>query len=279
MLGRNDLVLCSGTLLSGSIQEMVEAAVAGGYRGITLWPSDVDRAHAEGHSDADLRGLLADNELVVVDLDPLLDWTPQASPKPGEARFGSPTEDEFYAIAASLGGRSINVAQGFGSELDLDRAAEDLAGVCDRAKEHGLLITVEFLPWSGIPDVATAHDLITRCGRDNATILVDTWHFYRGSSTLEQLRAVPGDKVGSVQLNDAPARVPGDLLAETMEARLCPGEGDIPLVDIVRALDEIGADAPLGVEVFNKRHEGMKPADVGRQTAEATRRLLAEARG
>ena len=278
MLGRDDLVLCSGTLLTGSIQEMVEAAVAGGYRGLTLWPSDVERAHAEGHSDEDLRKLLADHDLAVVDLDPLLDWTPQATPKPGEARYGCPAEDEFYAIAASLGGRSINVAQGFGSELDLDRAAEDLAGVCDRAQEHGLLITVEYLPWSGIPDVATAHDLITRTGRANATIMVDTWHFYRGSSTLEQLRAVPGEKIGSVQLNDAPAQVPADLLEETMGGRLCPGEGDIPLVDIVRTLDEIGAQAPFGVEVFNARHEGMAPAEVGRQTAEATRRMLAEAR-
>ena len=46
MLGPDDLVFCSGTLLKGSIQEMVEAAVAGNYQALTLWPQDVDRAHA-----------------------------------------------------------------------------------------------------------------------------------------------------------------------------------------------------------------------------------------
>lgn len=278
MLGPNDLVLCSGTLLTNSIQEMVAAAVAGGYRALTLWPQDVERAHAEGHSDADLRKLLADHGLRVADLDPLLDWTPEATPKPGEARFGVPTEAEFYAIAEALGARSLNVAQGFGAELDLDRAAEDLAGVCDRAREHGLLITVEFLPWSGIPDVATAWDLVRRTGRDNATILVDSWHFFRGSSTLEQLRAVPGERIGSTQWNDAPAQPAADLLTETLEARLLPGEGDIPLVDLLRVLDEIGSRAPLGVEVFNKRHEAMAPAEIGRTTAEAMRGVLAKAR-
>lgn len=279
MLGNEDLVFCSGTLLEGSIQEMVEAAVAGGYPALTLWPSDVNRAHAEGHSDADLRRLFEDNGLVVADLDPLLDWTPQATPKPGEALFGVPTEDEFYAIAESLGARSLNVAQGFGAVLDLDRAAEDLAGVCDRAREHDLLVTIEFLPWSGIPDVATAWDLVQRCGRDNATMLVDSWHFYRGPSDLEQLRRVPGEKIGSVQLNDAPKRAPDDVMAETMAARLNPGEGDIPLVDLIRVLDEIGSKAPLGVEVFNDRHRNMTPAEVGRSTAEATREVLRAARG
>jgi sugar phosphate isomerase/epimerase len=278
MLGPEDLVFCSGTLLKGSIQEMVEAAVAGGYQALTLWPQDVDRAHAEGFSDADLRKLLADHDLVVADLDPLLDWTPQATPKGGEARFGVPSEDEFYAIAESLGATSLNVVQGFGAELDLDRAAEDLAGVCDRAKEHGLIITIEFLPWSGIPDVATAYDLIQRTSRDNATILVDTWHFFRGTSTLDQLRAVPGDKVGSTQFNDAPAEPAEDIMTETIEGRLLPGEGVIPIVDIIRVLDEIGSQAPIGVEVFNSRHDSMAPAEVGRVTAEATRRVLAEAR-
>ena len=277
-LGREDLVFCSGTLLTGSIHEMVEAAVAGGYQAITLWPQDVERAHAEGHSDSDLRALLADNGLCVSDLDPLLGWTPQAMPKPGEAAFGMPSEDEFYAIAEALGARTMNAAQGFGSELDLDRAAEDLAGVCDRAREHGLVVTLEFLPWSGIPDVATAYDLVQRTGRANATIMLDTWHWFRGSSDLEQLRAVPGDRIGGVQLNDAPAERPGDLVTESIEARLLPGEGVIPIVEVIRTLDAIGSNAPLGVEVFHKKHASMKPADVGRSTAEATRRVLAQAR-
>ena len=216
MLDARDLVFCSGTLLTGSFRQMVEAAVAGGYRALTLWPQDVDRAHAEGLSDADLAKILADHDLVVADLDPLLGWTPEAVPKPGEAVFGVPEEAEFYAIAEALGARSLNVAQGFGASLDLDRAAEDLAGVCDRAAEHGLLVTVEFLPWSGIPDAATALDLVERTGKDNATVLVDTWHWFRGGADFAQLRALPGNKVGSVQLNDASSEAWDDVQSETL---------------------------------------------------------------
>ena len=63
-----------------------------------------------------------------------------------------------------------------------------------------------------------------------------------------------------------------------MEARLSPGEGDIPLVELIRALDQIGSRAPIGVEVIHTRHEAMDPEEVGRYTARDMRRHLAEAR-
>ena len=81
-----------------------------------------------------------------------------------------------------------------------------------------------------------------------------------------------------MQLNDAPTKAWENLPAESMAERLLPGEGDIPVADVVRVLDEIGSNAPIGVEVFNDRHDDMDPAEIGRQTAEATRRVLAEAR-
>jgi sugar phosphate isomerase/epimerase len=277
-LGSRDLVLCSGTLLTANLRQMVEAAVAGSYSALTLWPQDIAGARTEGMTEADIRSLLADNGLVVADLDPLLGWTPQAMPRPGEAMIELAGEDEFFAMAEAFGARSLNVAQGFGDRLELDRAAEDLAGVCDRAREHGLLVTVEFLPWSGIPNAAVAHDLVQRTGRENATLMVDTWHWYRGGADLDMLQSIPGDRIGSVQLNDAPREAAADLVVESMQDRLAPGEGDIPIAEVIRVLDEIGSNAPLGVEVFNRRHASMRAADVGIYCAASTRHVLASAR-
>ena len=277
-LGSQDLVLCSGTLLTAGLRDMVDAAVAGRYSALTLWPQDVAGARAEGMTETDIRSLLADNGLVVADLDPLLGWTAEAMPRPGEAMIELAREDEFFAMAEAFGARSLNVAQGFGDRLDLDRAAEDLAGLCDRAREHGLLVTVEFLPWSGIPNAAVAYDLVQRTGRDNATLMVDTWHWYRGGADLDMLRSIPGDRIGSVQFNDAPAEAAADLVVESMQARLAPGEGDIPIADVIRVLDEIGSNAPLGVEVFNRRHASMPPKEVAIFCAQSARRVLASAR-
>lgn len=278
-LGPDDLVFNTTNLLGGGVREIVAAAVAGDYRGITIWPSDVARAEAEGLSLADVKAFIHDHGLVVTDVDCLLGWTEQALPKPGEAMVEIVPTDRFLEIAEALDADAVNVAQGFGSELDLDRAAEDLAKIARRAAEQGRNVNFEFLPWCGVPDVTTCLDLLERTGCPNTTIMFDAWHWFRGARDLEALKRIPGARIGSTQWNDAPEAPAANLMVEAMEARLLPGEGDIPLVDLVRTLDAIGSTAPIGVEVIQKDHESMAPEEVGRRTADAMRAILREARG
>ncbi|MFK7896250.1 MAG: sugar phosphate isomerase/epimerase family protein [Myxococcota bacterium] len=277
-LNAQHLVFNTTTILSAGAKEVIEAAAAGGYDAISIWPEDLERAAAKGISVEEVRIMLELNGLVVADIDPLLTWSDLVRPKPGQGNFDFAEPDVFFDIAEKLGARSINAVQGFGSSLDLDRAAEDLAALCDRAKEHDLIVTLEFLPWSGVPNAAVGVDLCERTGRANATILFDSWHWFRGGADLEMLRKVPGERIGSTQWNDAPAEPWPSLPEESMQARLSPGEGVIPLVELVRTLDAIGSQAPIGVEVINTRYESMDPKEVGRTTAADIRRVLAEAR-
>ena len=273
-MGPNDLVLHAGTLRNASFLELCDAAVAGGFAAITLYPTHVRRARAAGASFSEMRSALRERGLALADLDPLLNWLPGDN-FPNELNA---TEAEHYETAEALGARSLNVAQAFRPKVDIDEAAEALAGVCDRAWEHGLLITLEYLPWAGIPDAATARAIVERCARPNATLMIDSWHTFRGPTTEEQLRALPGKLIGSVQINDAPREPVGDLLTETTSARLLPGEGAIPLVRWLRLLDAIGSRAPIGVEVFSTALDRLPPSEVGRRCGEAARRVLAEAR-
>ena len=275
----DDLVLCAGTLLQASFREKVEAAAAGGFRAITLWPHDYRRAREAGLGDAELRRILADHGVAVADLDPLLTWLPSEREAAARSIAGAASEEEFYRIADALGARSLNICQGFGTSVDLDAAVEALRGVCERAAAHGLLVTLEFLPWSGIPDAATALEIVRRADHPAATVMVDTWHHFRGSCDMAQLRAIPAAKVGSVQINDAPARPGADLVQESLEERLLPGEGEMPLVEMLAILDEIGAHAPIGVEVFSKALDALPPIEVGRRAGAAARRVLAKLPG
>jgi sugar phosphate isomerase/epimerase len=273
-MGPDDLVLHAGTLRNASFVELCEAGAAGGFDAITLYPTHVRRARSAGASWADLRAALADRGLVVADLDPLLNWMP-GDDAPHEL---SAPEAEYYEIANELGARSLNVAQAFRPRVDVDEAAEALAGVCDRAREHGLLITLEYLPWAGIPDAATALAIVERSGRENATLMIDTWHTFRGPTTEAQLRKLPAARIGSLQINDAPRAPSGDLVTETTTARLLPGEGAIPVAHWLRILAALGCRAPLGVEVFSTALDALPPREVGRRCGDAARRVLREAR-
>ena len=274
-VGPNDLVLHAATLRNASFLELCDAAVAGGFQAISVYPTHVRRARASGLSLRDMRNALDERGLALADLDPLLNWMPgDAFPNELDA-----SEVEHYEVAEALRARSLNVAQAFRPSVDVDEAAEALAGVCDRAWQYGLLVTLEYLPWAGIPDIATARAVVERCARPNAALMIDTWHTFRGPSTEAQLAALPGRLVGSVQINDAPLEPTGDLIAETTSARLLPGEGAIPLAAWIRTLDAIGSRAPIGVEIFSHANDRLPPREVGRRCGEAARRVLAKARG
>jgi sugar phosphate isomerase/epimerase len=279
-LGRDDLVLCSGTLPRDvSFRERVDAAVAGGFTGISLWGRDYWRARHDGLSDYDIRTLLDDRGLGVAEIDPAWWWLPGAAgisiPEEIDSeevfRHG---EDELFRIADVVGARSLNAVDVFGGDWDVDMAAACFAGLCDRAGEHGLVVHIEFLPWSKIPDLATAWEIVRRAGRANGGVAVDAWHWFRGGGDLELLRSLPGDRVLGIQLDDGPGEPEANLIEATLHERRLPGDGDFDLSGLVGALDEIGAVAPVGVEVFSDALHALPPADAARQAGDAMRRLL-----
>jgi sugar phosphate isomerase/epimerase len=190
-------------------------------------------------------------------------------------RYG---EDDMFAIADALGARSINAADVLGGAWTIDDAAEAFAGLCERAAEHGLLVHLEFLPWSRIPDLATAWEVVRKADRVNGGVAIDAWHWFRSgaSSDLTTLRAIPGDKVLGIQLDDAPRDPEANLMSATLHQRLLPGEGVIDLAALLGALHEIGAVAPIGVEVFSDELHELGPIEAAKRAADATRAVLAQ---
>lgn len=272
-LGPSDLVLCAGTLADASLPERIAAAVAGGYRGLSLFPSDVRRARESGLDDATLRHMLADHGLEIAELDPLMSWLPDVHP--GTGRFAT-SEAECYAIADSIGARSINCVVFSPKPVADDVLVEHFAGLCDRAAGHGLLVHLEFMPWTQIATVLDALAVVRAANRANGGIMFDTWHHFRGpvtDATLEQ--AVPGERILAVQLNDAPRTPEADVVDETLHRRRVPGDGDIDLPRILRILRDGGSPAPLGVEVFCEQLWPLSPAEAAVRCADGVRRALA----
>lgn len=280
-LGPRDLVLCSGTLpRHTTFADRVDAAVAGGFAAISLWGRDYWGARREGHTDHDIRARLADHGLAVAELDPAWWWTPGTHDARALAAIDDMEvfcygEDELFAIADSVGARSINAVDVLGGRWGLDDAAEALAALSDRAAEHDLLVHVEFLPWSRIADIGSAWEIVRRADRPNAGIAVDAWHWFRGIPDEQVLRSIPGAKIIAIQLDDAPVAPEANLMSATLHDRLLPGDGELELVSLCAALRDVGADAPIGVEVFSDDLHALGAQEAARRAGDATRRLLA----
>jgi sugar phosphate isomerase/epimerase len=128
-----------------------------------------------------------------------------------------------------------------------------------------------------VPDVATAMQIVDGAGRANGGLVVDIWHHLRSGRDDAALRAVPAEKVFTVQLSDGPAQAPDDIVAEAVYGRRLPGEGDFDVVGFLRLLGEIGVRASVGPELYHASFEQRDPVEVAKELAAATRRVLGRA--
>jgi sugar phosphate isomerase/epimerase len=223
-----------------------------------------------------MQSILADHGIRIAELEFLFDWAHDG--KRGAA--ARKMEEELCRLAEVFQPRHLNVGDlGMGGPLGpLDAVAERFAGVCDRAAQHGLLVAIEFLPWTPIPDAAAAWAIARAAGRRNGGLLVDAWHYFRGAADPEALRAVPADRVVAVQLDDADATVVGALSEDTCLRRRLPGKGVFDLVGFIQLLDAMGVQAPLSVEILSSEQWALPLDQAARQAGDATRAMLAKAR-
>ncbi len=283
-LGPRDLVLCSGTLpRHTSFRERLAAASAAGYTAVSMWGRDYERARRDGHDDHEMRTMLDDHGLCVAEVDPAWWWTPGAdavviAPELDPFDVFCHGADDLFGMAERLGARSLNAADVLGGRWTLAEAAEAFAALCDRAAEHGLLVHLEWLAWSRIPDLDSAWEVVRAAGRHNGGLNIDVWHCGRTGTTPDDLRALPGDRVLAIQLDDAPAAPEADLLEATLHERLLPGEGDLEVVGYLEAMRDMGVRAPVGVEVFSDSLHDRGATTAAAESARATRMVLAAAR-
>jgi sugar phosphate isomerase/epimerase len=152
--------------------------------------------------------------------------------------------------------------------------APAFAGLCDRAGED-LTIALEFMPYSGVPDLATAWRILREANRPNSALIVDVWHWARAGMTASDLAAVPADRIVAVQLCDA-REIPMDpMRAESLGHRLPPGAGYGDAVGLVRALQNHGVrPAIVAVEVISDELVALGVDTAAQTVATAARDVL-----
>ena len=180
----------------------------------------------------------------------------------------------FLEAGAELGAKQVVVAP---YDPDLSRMADRIAEFCDLAMPLGLTINLEFFPWTVVPNLSTAVEVIGRADRPNSGILVDTLHFDRSDSTLAQLDRVPAKWLNFVHVCDAAGEKPTSnegLIFTAREDRLPPGEGKI---DLVAILSHMPSGIPVGVEVPMAGMTGVDTyEDLARRCREGAGRVVAQ---
>jgi sugar phosphate isomerase/epimerase len=106
------------------------------------------------------------------------------------------------------------------------------------------------------------------CG-PNVGLVLDVWHWHHAGGTTADILKAGKDRIVQVHFNDAPNLPPAEIRDNE---RLMPGEGVIDLQGALKALQKIGYDDALSVEVFGRNLKDMTPeegARLGLKTAQA----------
>jgi sugar phosphate isomerase/epimerase len=112
----------------------------------------------------------------------------------------------------------------------------------------------------------------------NFKLLIDTMHFFRRGSDINDLAAIDINAIGYVQLCDAPlTSTYSSYMEEALHERMVPGEGELPLRELLARLP---SDLIYSVEVPQRSlaEAGIQSRERVALSVNATRRLLADLR-
>jgi len=154
----------------------------------------------------------------------------------------------FLERCQQMGAKHILVA---GDDLDRSRIIDTYGRLCELTWSYGLTADLEFMPWTGIKNIADARQLVEAAAHPAAAILFDCLHFDRCDSTLDEISSLPREMLNYVQICDGPVPYKPEgaaMMALGRTARLVPSDGGIDLPSIIQRLP---SDIPISVEVPN----------------------------
>lgn len=258
----------------GQFDERVSAASAAGYAGIGLYVHEYARLRQEeGRTPREIATVLDHHGVALADVEVARGWWATEGPAFEECRT---IERLAYEMADEFGVRYL---QAIGPhDCQLDQAVEGFAALCDRAGEHGLLVGLEWLPYTNVADAAAAQRIVDAADRPNGGYCADIWHHVRGANDIDQIRSLEPERIFAVQMNDGPNTPQlDDYKTDCLANRVVPGEGEFDCVGFVRTMIDMGVTAPISVEVCSTELWNAPIEDAARRSADAMRRVLREA--
>ena len=159
---------------------------------------------------------------------------------------------------------------------------ERLRQCAEVAGEHGVRLGLEYVgpktlmsrdKFAFIRTLAEARELITAIDRPNVGLVLDSFHWFCASDTVEDLLALSPDDIVTVDLNDARDDLSRDEQIDNR--RHLPLEtGVIDMKTFLTALQDLGYRGPVRAEPFSQALNELPDRQAVQKTAEAMQRAL-----
>lgn len=268
---RWSIAMNTSTIRPAGLEEKIRVTAEAGYDGIELWDGDLSKHQRDGRSLEDLGKRISDLGLEVVNIIGIWNaWPENDADKPkiaGRCR-------KQLQRAKAVGAKHIAAVPGPDRpNMPIPWAGKRYAELIDLGKEFGVTIAAEFLGFlRGVHTLGQIAGIAIEADRPEARIIPDAYHQYRGGSSFAGVRHIRGSLIASYHINDVPAQPPWDELKDSH--RIYPGDGILPLEQLLKDLWSIGFRGPLSLEMFNRDEWKKDAAEVARVGIDKIRKVI-----
>ena len=159
-----------------TFEERVRAAKEAGFEGIGLRAETYVDALAEGLHDEDILAILKKYDMKVTEVEYIVQ-----SAENHRSYVKMYNYQICFHMCELFGVQHFNC--GLMEIYSVEHTAQKLKELCQRAGKW--VIGVEPMPYSGLPDVKKAWDVVKLSGCDNAKLILDTWHWVRANQSYD----------------------------------------------------------------------------------------------
>lgn len=269
------LALNGATTMTADLETDIRAAAAAGYDLVELRSNKL-YTYLENHTVDDLKAFLAETGIGVLSINTLehITWRSEEDYAAIKAECAKLCE-----ISAAIGCPYVLSVPGAlrqGPKTDeetIEESVRVLNELADIAEPYGIKIGFEFLGEAGnsVTTLDLGSKIVDLVGRESVGNVIDTYHFYAGSSSFDALEDLDPSKLFIFHINDA-EDLPKDQLNDSK--RLYPGLGVLPITEMKATLDKIGYDGPVSVEIFRPEYWEQDPFEVAAKAKTATEEVL-----
>ena len=269
------LALNGATTMRADLLTDIEAARAAGFDCLEIWAAKLRKFLAGGGTTAGLKDAFDAAGVAPYSINSIEHVTFRDAI--AHQRILDECE-ELCRVAAEIGCPYVVVVpgllpEGVGREGVVEESVRVLDEMARVAEAHGTGLAFEFLgqPRCSVQTLELADEIVSRVGRSDVGLVIDSFHFHAGGSTIESIDALDAERLFIFHINDAE-----DLPVAQLEDRhrLLPGLGILPLGDIVAALRRIGYDRVTSVEIFRPEYWERDPAELARAAKAAVERAI-----
>ena len=257
-----------------SLLDQMKAMALSGFRGYEPWMKDIRAAKADGTL-GDVCRIARDSGVSFINGIAFGQWV---NPDPKIRAAGLDETKRDMALLAEIGCPCV-AASMFGMQkpgspnLPLEAIAERYVAVLDLGKKMDVRPLLEYWGHSvNLFRLEDALEVVRLTGRDDAAILADVYHTYRGGGSFDAYRKLSAKLLPVLHVNDYPSYPYREQLKDP--DRVWPGDGNAPWRKIFSDLAAVGADPWLSIELFNPSYWRTYPA---RTLAEGFEKLKAVA--